>query len=163
MLNLTLERIERQIRNLPVEHVYVLGPDHEILFHHTDNKPNLVTFPVSAFAHLEIAVVTHNHPGGRSFSLTDVRVARAADLQHLRVVTHKRRYSLEPPSEGWRAIGHTEFERAVAREELLLRSVLDEEIARRVLTRSMANAVAPHRLWERVAALGLIRYNAEKW
>ena len=163
MLNLTLERIERQIRNLPVEHVYVLGPDHEILFHHTDNLPDQVTFPFRAFSRVEVGIVTHNHPGGRSFSATDVRMARKANLRHLRVVTRRRRYSLQPPPEGWHSVSLEELNQTVAHEQLLLSSVLDDEIARQVLTRSLANEAAPHRLWERVAALGLIRYSAEKW
>jgi hypothetical protein len=96
--NLTLERIERQIRNLPVEHVYVLGADNEILFHHTDDLPDRVRFPGLLLGDLSSAIVTHNHPGGRSFSRIDVGVAIGKRLRELRVVTPSHRYSLRRSS-----------------------------------------------------------------
>lgn len=163
MLNLTLERIERQIRNLPVEHVYVLTSDNEILFHHTDNRPDQVRFPASMLAQWDLAIVTHNHPLGRSFSRVDVDLARSANLPHLRVVTHQFRYSLRPPPGGWHSVDNGEFDDVVAREALLLESVLDREIEKRALTSPMAAMIAPHRLWQRIATLGLIVYGAEKW
>jgi hypothetical protein len=163
VLNLTLERIERQIRSLPVEHVYVLGPDNEILFHHTDDLPDQVRFPFPLLSRWEMSVVTHNHPGGKSFSPRDVRLACRANLAELRVVTRRRRYVVRPPLLGWAAVGLETLNHAIDREQLLLKDVLYDEIARQMLTTSLADEVAPHRLWQRLDALGLLRYHAEKW
>jgi hypothetical protein len=162
MLNLTLERIERQIRNLPVEHVYVLGPDNEILFHHTDNLPDRVKFPMRLLGALGEAIVTHNHPGGRSFSRLDVRVAVQAQLHELRVVTPTHRYSLRPPEKGWNSVAPEEFDAVIDREESLLKDRMIREIDRGALTFRLVDLTLHHRLWDRIASLGLIRYAAEK-
>jgi hypothetical protein len=163
MLNLTLERIERQIRNLPVEHVYALAPDNSIVFHHTDNLVDQVTFPTRALAHLAIAVVTHNHPRGHSFSRQDVLLAREAELAQLRVVTARHRYSLRPPIAGWRSMAVEQFASALNREEALLKAHILAEIQAFRLTADLVDRVLHHRLWERMALLGLVRYAAEKW
>jgi hypothetical protein len=79
------------------------------------------------------------------------------------VVASKHRYSLKPPSGGWPAISPEEFDAIITREEALLEEVLYGQIARRTLTHAMSRAVTLHRLWERVAALGLIEYGIQKW
>lgn len=163
MLNLTLERIERQIRNLPVEHVYVLGADNQILFHHTDDEPDQVTYPMRVLAALDIAVVTHNHPRGRSFSRRDVLLAREARLKELRAVTPRQRFSLMPPVAGWESIGLDELNEGIRREEDLLSRAVRGEIQRGVITPDLVSRTFHHRLWERVASVGLIRYSAENW
>jgi hypothetical protein len=142
MLNLTLERIERQIRNLPVEHVYVLGPDNEILFHHTDNLPDQVRFPVSMLTLWDLAIVTHNHHGGRSFSRVDVDLARAADLAHLRGRHESIPVFFKAPPDGWPAVTVREFDDVVAREALLLESELKRDIQRQALTHPIAQGLA---------------------
>lgn len=163
MLNLTLERIERQIRNLPVEHVYVLGPDNEILFHHTDNEHNRVLIPRYAQPLLPGALVTHNHPGGRSFSPTDVLLARKMELREIRVVTATRRFSITPSISGWISVPMEEFASLITRERGLLVAHFRNQIARQRLTSSMADLLFHHRLWERVAEFGVLRYRVDRW
>ena len=163
MLNLTLERIERQIRNLPVEHVYVLGPDNEILFHHTSGEHDRVLLPDDAEPLLPGALVTHNHPGGRSFSPTDILLAREMELREIRVVTARQRFSVTPPISGWMAVPLEEFTALLTREMGLLLSHLRDQIARQRLTSSMLDLSYHHRLWERVAEFGVLRYRVERW
>ena len=163
MLNLTLERIERQIRNLPVEHVYVLGPDNEVLFHHTDNAYNRVHIPTHALPLLPQALVTHNHPGGRSFSPTDVLLARKMELREIRVVTATRRFSIKPPISGWISVPLEEFDALITREQGLLVAHVRDQIARQRLTSPMADLLFHHRLWGRVAEFGVLRYRVDRW
>jgi len=163
MLNLTLERIERQIRNLPVEHVYVLGPDNEILFHHTDNQRARVLLQGEALLHLPGNIVTHNHPGGRSFSPTDVLLARKAGVREMRVVTGTHRYSVMPPVDGWDIISVKEFSGVLNRERGLMMARLDDQIARGRLTESIMFSMFHHRLCERIAECGIVRYSTARW
>lgn len=163
MLNLTLERIERQIRNLPVEHVYVLGPENEVLFHHTDDQHSRVLIPGEIAVHLPGALVTHNHPGGRSLSPTDVLVARRARVREMRAVTRTHRYSVTPPDHDWSSTTIEDFSAVVKREQGLILAKLDDQIARGQLTRSMLDLSFHHRLCERLAECGILHYSAEKW
>jgi hypothetical protein len=163
VLNLTLERIERQIRNLPVEHVYVLGPENEIVFHHTDNAHNRVHIPTHAQPLLPHALVTHNHPGGRSFSPTDVLLARKMELRDIRVVTATRRFSITPPISGWISVPTAEFSSLITRERGLLVAHVRDQIAKQRLTNSMAESLFHHWLWGRVAELGVLRYRVDRW
>ncbi|HEX6751387.1 MAG TPA: hypothetical protein VF092_29115 [Longimicrobium sp.] len=163
MLNLTLERIERQIRHLPVEHAFALDAGHNIVVHRTNDHRSRVAFTKSEIAAMAGAILTHNHPGGRSFSIRDLLLARDAGLSELRVVTSRNRYSLKPPVEGWDTCGRDEFMAVVGRERALLLEQLRGEIARGRMTSSLLDSVFHHHLCERLASLGLIQYRVETW
>lgn len=163
MLSLTLERIERQIRNLPVEHVYALDEDYNIILHRTDGHPSRVALSYAEVAALHGALLTHNHPGGRSFSPEDVELARDAALRELRVVTRNRRYSMRPPPGGWQSTSDAGFAQVLEEESDLLYATLDREIARGVLTSSLAELTFHNRLWEQLARRGVVRYGSEPW
>jgi hypothetical protein len=161
MLNLTLERIERQIRNLPVEHAYALDANYSILCHVTDNLPNEVRFSQAQLESLQGAILTHNHPGGRSLSRPDVLLARRWNLDEIRAVTATQRYAVKPPLAGWSL--KDDFEAVLDQERVLLNTLMDREIERGALTGWMAERTFHQRLWERIASRGLLRYTAEKW
>lgn len=143
MLNLTLERIERQIRNLPVEHVYVLDADYNVVFNRTDGRYDRVTLSFAEVAAMRGGILTHNHPGGRSFSPEDVELAHGAELLEVRVVTARRRYSLKPPAGGWESVPARVLADTIREEEDLLSFALDAEIARGLITTRLDGARVP--------------------
>ncbi|HEX8903637.1 MAG TPA: hypothetical protein VF771_02205 [Longimicrobiaceae bacterium] len=161
MLNLTLERIERQIRKLPVEHAYALDATYSILWHTTDDQANQVVFSPTQLESLDCTILTHNHPGGRSLSRPDVMLARRWNLAEIRAVTATHRYSVKPPLAGWNM--SDEFQEVLNRERDLLNRQIDKEIESGLLTGWMAERTFHHRLWERMASRGMIRYTAERW
>ncbi|HEX6751390.1 MAG TPA: hypothetical protein VF092_29130 [Longimicrobium sp.] len=163
MLNLTLERIERQIRNLPVERAFLLDQERGIMWQTTDDLPDGVSFSLEELHSMDGGILTHNHPGGRSLSTDDVLLARMWKLQEIRVVTAKQRFSIKPPEEGWNPTPTEVFLTVLRRELGLLDRQVEDEIARGILTAARADLVYHHRLWERMASHGLVRYAAERW
>jgi hypothetical protein len=101
LLELQLDRVERKIRDFTVEHAFAFSIDGELLFHRTDDAVSQVGFDDVALTLLPGAVLTHNHPGGRSFSEEDAVFAMRLGLAEMRVVTSKLRYSLRPPGNTW--------------------------------------------------------------
>jgi len=101
LLQSTLDRVEREIRDLAVEYAFALSVDGELLFHTTDEEDSQVGFTEAELAQLSGAVLTHNHPGGRSFSPEDVTFAMRVGLAEMRVVTAESRFILRPPEERW--------------------------------------------------------------
>ena len=51
--------------------------------------------------YLRNAIVTHNHPGGTSFSSGDLKTMVAFNSKELRVVTRDYTYSMKRPKGGW--------------------------------------------------------------
>lgn len=47
------------------------------------------------------SIVTHNHPGGSSFSLTDLKTASRLNLGEIRAVGQTYSYSMKPGANGW--------------------------------------------------------------
>ena len=84
LLESELERVEREIRSYAVEHAFAFSADGELLFHRTDETVSQVRFSHAELALLAGAVLTHNHPGGRSFSEADVRFAMRVGLAEMR-------------------------------------------------------------------------------
>lgn len=163
MLNLTLERIERQIRDLPVEHAYAFDADYRILWHATDNRASQVMFSPEQLESLDGAILTHNHPGGRSLSRIDVLLARRWNLDEIRAVTTASRFSVRPPVEGWSSTANEEFRAVLDWETQLLDRRVEKEVERGALTALLAELTFHHRLWERMSARGLLRYTAAGW
>jgi hypothetical protein len=108
-------------------------------------------------------LLTHNHPGGRSFSLTDVMLARKVELRELRAVTARQRFLIMPPEGGWASVGMEEFSATLNREKVLLLAELRDQIAKHRLTSAMVDLSFHQRLWERIAEAGLLRYRVESW
>jgi hypothetical protein len=108
-------------------------------------------------AHLQNALLTHNHPSGLSLSLDDVRVAMVGDLSEIRAVTANWRFILRRPDPGWdfqmfrRQVepAHRRLEEEVLRELLL--AINDGR-----MTEGQAQVAHRHEVWIRVGReLGL--------
>lgn len=162
-LQARLDEVERTIRELAVEHAYAFSADGEPLFHRTTDSESAVRFDAEALAMLPSAVLTHNHPGGRSFSERDVTFAMRIGLAEIRVVTARSRYILRPPDGGWSWLLLKSFPAVVKVERHLLEWELHREILSGVRGQREANLVIHHLLWERLAARGLIDYSADQW
>ena len=162
-LQSTLDRVERDIRDLAVEHAFASSPDGELLFHRTDHTVSQVRFSHAELALLPGAVLTHNHPGGRSFSEADVRFAMRVGLAEMRVVAVRSRYVLRPPDGGWSWVLLKSFSTALELERHLLHRQLFEEIASGATSKTQIEAAYHHLLWERLCRRELIGYSVDPW
>ncbi|MBV9108240.1 MAG: hypothetical protein JO306_02410 [Gemmatimonadetes bacterium] len=163
MLNLTLKRIEREIRHLPVEHAYGLHPDSGVLWRATDHRPSQVTFTPAQLASLDGAILTHNHPGGRSLSRADVLLACRWNLTEIRAVTSRYTYSIRTAPDRWGPAHEAALRELIDWEGDLLNRLLNREIERGVLTDHEAELTFHHRLWERLTARDALRYSAQRY
>lgn len=162
-LQSTLDRVEREIRDFTVEYAFAFSVDGEPLFHTTDEEDSQVGFTEAELAQLSGAVLTHNHPGGRSFSEEDVTFAMRVGLAEMRVVTTKSRFILRPPGERWSWFLLKSFPAMLEVERHLLDRQLFGEIASGVRSKREADLVFHHLLWECVSRRGLIGYSVEPW
>jgi hypothetical protein len=163
LLQSTLDRVEREIRDLAVEYAFALSVDGELLFHTTDEEDSQVGFTEAELAQLSGAVLTHNHPGGRSFSPEDVTFAMRVGLAEMRVVTAESRFILRPPEERWSWLLLKSFPAMLEVERHLLDRQLFGEIASGVRSKQEVDLVFHHLLWERVSRRGLIGYSVDPW
>lgn len=131
-----------------------------MLWHATDHRPNQVTFTPAQLASLNGAILTHNHPGGRSLSRADVLLACRWGLAEIRAVTSRYTYSVKPPAGGWPPMDEAALQALIDWEGDLLNRRLNREIERGVLTNAQAELAFHHRLWERLAAREILRYSA---
>jgi hypothetical protein len=162
-LQSSLDRVEREIRDLAVEHAYAFSGDGELLFHTTDEADSQVGFNDAELALLAGAVLTHNHPGGRSFSEEDVTFAMRVGLAEMRVVTARSRYVLRPPTDGWSWLLLKSFPAVVELERHLLQRQLFSEIASGAMSRRQFELAYHHLLWDRLSRRQLIDYSVESW
>lgn len=163
LLQTRLDEVERAIRDLAVEHAYAFSVDGELLLHRTDDADSKVHFDDEAIALLPGTVLTHNHPGGRSFSETDVTFAMRVGLAEMRVVTARSRYVLRPPDDEWLWLLLKSFPAVLKVERHLLEWELHREILSGVRGQREADLAIHHLLWERLAGRGLINYSAIEW
>jgi hypothetical protein len=162
-LQSSLDRVEREIRNLAVEYAFAFSLDGELLFHATDEADSQVGFNDAELALLAGAVLTHNHPGGRSFSEEDATFAMRVGLAEMRVVTKEFRFILRPPEETWSWLFLKTFPAVLAVERHLLNRQLFGEIASGAMSRQELENVYHHRLWERLRRRELIDYSVDSW
>ena len=148
---------------MTVEYAYVFSVDGALLFHRTEEAVSRVRFSHAELALLPGAVLTHNHPGSRSFSEADVKLAMRIGLAEMRVVTRKFRFILRPPEEGWSWLLLKSFPAMLEVERHLLDRQLFGEIASGVRSKGDADLVFHHLLWERVSRRELIGYSVEPW
>ena len=162
-LQSSLDRIEREIRDFAVEYAFAFSPDGTLLFQTTDEAGSRVGFNDAELALLDGAVLTHNHPGGRSFSEEDVTFAMRVGLFEMRVVTTRSRYVLRPPNDGWSWLLLKSFPAVVELERHLLQRQLFSEIASGAMSRRQFQLSYHHLLWERLSKRQLIDYSVESW
>lgn len=158
-----LDRVEREIREFAVEHAFAFSVEGELLFHTTSDEDSQVGFNDAELALLAGAVLTHNHPGGRSFSEQDVTFAMRVGLAEMRVVTARSRFVLRPPRDGWSWLLLKSFPAVVELERHLLQRQLFSEIASGAMSRRQFELAYHHLLWERVSRRQLIDYSVEPW
>lgn len=158
-----LDRVEREIRGARVEEAFAFSVDGKLLFHATDDAVAHVTFGDTHFGLLAGAVLTHNHPGGRSFSENDVMLAMHARVAEMRVVTSATRYVLHPPEGGWSGFVRMTLPAVLKAERYLLERQLFREIASGDRSLYDADLAFHHLLCERLSRRGLVRYRTEPW
>lgn len=109
----TITTIEERIATAPVEHAVVLD-ERGILLVNKVGARREVAFTADEVARMRgAAVFIHNHPGGTSFSLPDILLAKRLNIQEMRVVAEELLYVLRPPREGWPALALRDLLRAV--------------------------------------------------
>lgn len=166
----SLDAEERGMRGLSNEHARVFAPDGTLLLS-KDGRPttrgkyaHVITFTADEVARMRGAVFTHNHPGGHSFSDSDVEFAARNGLAEIRAVTADARYSLKPGIAGWSPKMWTSVIRpAYAR---AVRQVMEEQqmaIFHGALTTEEADRVLDHQVWERVAREAGLKYRQQGW
>jgi hypothetical protein len=163
LLESQLDRVERLIRDQSVEHAFAFTADGKLLLHKTDDAISRVAFMDAEIALLPGATLTHNHPGGRSISETDVTFAMDVELAEIRVVTTKRRFILLPPAEGWSRLVRHALPAVLKIERHLLQRQVFREIDSGVTSHQEADLTFHHLLWQRMSRRGLVRYRAEPW
>jgi hypothetical protein len=154
--------VERVISGLSVEHGFAFTADGRFLFHHTSGSSNSILLNPDQERQLRGAVFTHNHPDGRSISERDLKITMHFGLSQVRAVTRWARYSIDPPSLGWR-LYRQRILLAITEEHPLVQSSLRNDIERGALTSYDAECMYEHLLWRRLAGRGLLHYHYEFW
>lgn len=89
-----ISRVERKICHDEVESAYLFDTDGNVIFSKTDNTKNYVTFSEEQVKQFEDNILTHNHPGGSTFSCEDVSLLAYSKMQEIRATTSKGTFSL---------------------------------------------------------------------
>ena len=97
-LSKALLQREKQIQGSGVENVAIFDENGNLLFQHTDNATNYVTYD-GRIAHGNVH--THNHTNNTSFSPDDIVNTVKTDMREARVTTPTYTYSLKRPEKGW--------------------------------------------------------------
>lgn len=90
-----LSRIESRIRSDPVETAALVGPDGNVLFDKSDSIANAVYFTEEETKMMVDGTLTHNHPGGTTFSEEDIDLAVSRGLRSIRAVHTNGSYELK--------------------------------------------------------------------
>lgn len=89
-----ISRVERKICHDEVESAYLFDTDGNVIFSKSDNTKNYVTFSEEQVKQFEDNILTHNHPGGSTFSCEDVSLLTYSKMQEIRATTSKGTFSL---------------------------------------------------------------------
>jgi hypothetical protein len=95
---------ERAHAHASVEHARVVSRSGAVLFDRSDGAASSIDFTPAdmwTFRDNRGAVLTHNHPGGDSFSKDDIAFARQAGLSEIRASTRDAVFSMRPGPRGW--------------------------------------------------------------
>jgi hypothetical protein len=141
-----LARAEPSLRSGTVERLFAYDlAGNEVL--RLDGTQDEVKIPRAAYGMLRDTVVTHNHPGGHSFSEDDVITAVELDLFELRAVSRDFTFRLRRPERGW---GGRAIDELQAAYDDVFRSI-DELVASGMITQEVADRFAHHELAKRFA------------
>lgn len=118
--------IENNICKDETETAYLLDDSGNVIFSKTDNKSNCVEFTPEQVLAMEGQVLTHNHPGGTTFSYEDINLLVEHKLKEIRAATKTGTFSLslkEKNSLSERHKFHLDYGEAVKQ----CRSITDKE------------------------------------
>jgi hypothetical protein len=158
-----LLRIERVLANQPLEHLFAFAPDGRFLLHATSGLPSRIWLSSAQKRQLAGAVVTHNHPGGRSLSEMDLDFAMDTNLLQVRAVTRWARYHIDRPQQGWTPFVRRAIRSAIKLEHPMVLDHLWRDIRAQEITREDADLLYEHLLWKRMAERGLLQYGVDFW
>ena len=90
-----LSRIESRIRSNPVETAALIGPNGDVLFDKSDGIADAVYFTAEETSMMVDGTLTHNHPGGTTFSKEDVDLTVSRGIRSIRAVHSDGSYELK--------------------------------------------------------------------
>jgi hypothetical protein len=149
---------ENQMATAPVERAVVFDEAGGILVDKEGERAEVSFTPEEVERMRGATVFTHNHPGGTSFSLPDILMAKRLNIQEMRVVTERELYILDAPSAGWPAIALRDLLRAVQAADTQVEEKLSAEIRARRISKVEANRRHWHEVWTRVSQRIGLRY-----
>lgn len=129
---------EDTIRNEPVEHLLLLDKDGKIAMRTGDGKRGEVEVTPEMMRRARDSVMTHNHPGGSTFSKEDIQTSLQLGLREIRATTAKngtfslrRDYDLNTPQPSFYRSFAAEYDTYV---KYNIQRVLQSQIFRREIT-----------------------------
>lgn len=158
LLSRAVTAIEEQIATAPVEHAVALDEAGTLLVGKKGERAEVSFTPEEVARMRGAAVFTHNHPGGTSFSLPDILMAKRLNIGELRVVTEQALYILRPPPAGWPALALRDLLRAVREADTQVEEKLTAQIQAGRLSKAEANKRHWHEVWTRVSQYIGLRY-----
>jgi hypothetical protein len=147
----TIVTVEEQIATAPVEHAVVLDDAGTLLVNKEGKRMEVSFTPDEVTRMRGAAVFTHNHPGGTSFSLPDILMAKRLNIREMRVVTEQALYVLRPPPAGWPALALKDLLSAVQTADAEVEGKLRSQIEVGRLSKPEANKRHWHEVWTQVA------------
>lgn len=148
---------ELLIRVLPNEQMVAYDLTGAKIFHQ-DGTEDEVSIPEEAYEMLRNSVVTHNHPGGHSFSEDDLVTAVELDLYELRIVSRRFTYRLRRPAQGWGS-------NAISKAQLAydqVRAEINQLVASGKITFELAREHHHHELAKRFANVTGAHYRRQQ-
>lgn len=120
--------------------------------------PDSVTFTIGELKSMNGALFTHNHPGGSTFSVADIRNGSFANLSEVRAVSPGYRHIIEPV-DAWPA--EAAIKRAFEREEAAARRDVGTMVSSGELSPKYATTEIFHLQWLRAAPKLGLKYKRE--
>jgi hypothetical protein len=101
---------EERVREERVEHAIVVDESGNVLFEKKGTKKS-VTFDPEEMGKIKNGtnvVLSHNHPGGSSFSKQDIMLSARNNISEIRVITSSELFVMRRPAIGWPDAGRLE-------------------------------------------------------
>lgn len=161
----TARKIQQQIWESPIEKVFVIDTDGEVVFHKTGSRDAVPLTWEDMYNCFEDGIFLHNHPShyGVGFSDSDIYSTISGNCLEARVVTKDRKvsgkrylYILRRPKGGWPVLSQ-----AMATMERMDRSVKNElqaKVDSDEITTDYATSSHNHTVLEAVAAVLKLDY-----
>jgi hypothetical protein len=153
----TAVKFEETIRRNDYETGAFFGKDGKMLLARA-GQPDRVAYTVGELKSMNGALFTHNHPGGSTFSVADLRNGSFAGLSEVRAVSSGYRHIIEPV-DTWPAEGA--IKRAFDREEAAARRDVDTMVRAGDLSAKYATTEIYHLQWLRAAPKLGLKYTRE--